>query len=370
MTRLGNAHDTPDRADPPLPRPAPALERVRAYTVPQPDPTLRLKLDMNEGPRPPEALADLVRRIAPAGVNTYPDQAALEAKIAARHGVDAGRVVAGAGLDDILSRLCQAYAAPGRRVIISRPTFAMIPHYLALSGCDVSEIDWWSGPYPLERTLDAITDDTSLVFVVTPNNPTGLTATEAELRALSRRLAEVGGMLAVDLAYTEYADRDLTRTVLGLPNAAPLRTLSKAWGLAGLRVGYGLFPSAVAAELRKLGQPFPVTSASAAIASAWLDEGPDHVRRTADRVRHERDRLAALLRAAGAEPLAGQANFVLARFPAGSHAETFAAALRARGIAIRRYTAPEELSACVRITCPADHDDFEHLAMEIKELSL
>ena len=363
-------HDKPS-PDAPLPPPAPALDRVRAYSIPKPDPTLRMKLDMNEGPRPPEALAELIRQIAPNAVNTYPDQASLETKIAGRFGVEPARVVAGAGLDDILSRLCQAYAAPGRRTIVSRPTFSMIPHYLALSGCETVEIDWWSGPFPLERTLEAIDDTTALVFLVTPNNPTGLAATERDLRALSARLAEVRGMLAVDLAYTEFADRDLTRVALDLPNAAPLRTLSKAWGLAGMRVGYGVFPEQIAAELRKLGQPFPITSPSAAIAAAWLDAGRDHVRRTADRVRHERDRLAELLRGAGAEPIPkGQANFVLARFPAESHAETFAHALRTRGIAIRRYTAPDELVACVRITCPANHDDFEQLALEIKELAL
>jgi len=364
-------NDTQPSTDAPLPEPAPALGRVRAYTIPAPDPALRLKLDMNEGPRPPEALAELVRQIAPAAVNAYPDQSALEAKIAQRHSINPARVVAGAGLDDILSRLCQAYAAPGRRVIVSRPTFSMIPHYLALAGCETVEIDWWSGPFPLRQTLDAINDDTTLAFLVTPNNPTGLAATEHDLRALAARLAETSALLAVDLAYTEFADRDLTPAALELPNAAPLRTFSKAWGLAGMRVGYGVFPEPVAAELRKLGQPFPVTSPSSAIAAAWLDTGRDHVRRTADRVRHERAQLADLLRGAGAEPIrGGQANFVLARFPADSHADSFAAALRTRGIAIRRYTAPEELTACVRITCPADHDGFEQLALEIKELSL
>ncbi|MEM0984406.1 MAG: histidinol-phosphate transaminase [Planctomycetota bacterium] len=360
----------PTNTDVRLPAASSRLDNVALYVPPAPDPSIRLKLDMNEGPEPPAALVELARSIEPTVINQYPYQADLEAKIAQLHGVEASRVVCGAGLDDILCRLAQAYAEPGRRVVISRPTFAMINHYLELSKCDVAEADWWEGGIPIEQTLEAINDETVMVFAVTPNNPTGLVASPEDLRRLSDRLAEVGGLLCVDTAYGEFADRDLTEAVLALPNACLLKTFSKAWGMAGLRVGYGICPDPVAHELRKLGQPFPVTSASAAIALRWLDEGRDHVRRTVDRVRHERSAMAELIKKLGGEPLPGQANFVLSRFESTERAAWFADSLRKRGVATRRYTRPEQLNACVRITCPGSHDAFEQLALELKELAL
>ena len=167
-----------------------------------------------------------------------------------------------------IDRLCRAYLAPGRRIVMPQPTFVMLPYYAALAGAEIDAVPWREGPYPLEAVLDAVTEQTAVIVVVSPNNPNGAVATAADLRALAE--AAPHAVLLVDLAYAEYADEDLTAAALSHPSAVVVRTISKAWGLAGLRVGYAVGSPELIAILRVAGGPFSVSGLSLAVAERAL----------------------------------------------------------------------------------------------------
>jgi histidinol-phosphate aminotransferase len=201
-----------------------------------------------------------------------------------------------------------------------------------------------------------------VIAVVTPNNPTGLVARADDLEVLSR--AAPGALLIVDLAYTEFADRDLTEVALALPNAVVIRTLSKAWGLAGARVGYAAGPKEVIAWMRAAGGPYAVSAVSLEIARRRLTMGDDGVRRFVDRIRFERGQLRKVLLSCGARVLESQANFVLARV---SDAPGVRERLAQRGIAVRAFGARAGLEDALRITCPGNERDFERVCEAVKE---
>ena len=207
-----------------LPPLSPAIVGMVPYSVPRHPAPLDLLLDGIGGLASPP---DLFNRLADADPETlvrgYPDTRALAARLAADLGVAADRVLVTAGGDDALDRACRAFLAPGRSLVLPVPTFEMIPRYARWTGATVREVPWPGGEWPLQAVLDAVDESTSLVAVVSPNNPTGQVIDAAMLRALSAALPNV--LLLVDLAYVEFADEDLTAVVEQLENAVAFHTM-------------------------------------------------------------------------------------------------------------------------------------------------
>lgn len=324
-----------------------------AYLPQRFDHSIDLDLSKNEGrPGSTELLAavedpaELLRR--------YPDTSRLRARLAALHGVSAESVLVTAGGDDALMRCFMARTGRGRRVLTTRPTFEMIPRYAEQSGATMVEIPWRSGPFPTDAVLDAITDPTDVVFVVSPNNPTGAVANESDLRKVASEIA----LVVLDAAYSHFADDDLTDAALEMDNVVVIRTLSKAYGLAGLRVGYLVGPTDLVAELGSYGSPYPVSSLSAASALARLDRPPSDLDRFVGEVKRERTEVTRILRDLGCEPLPSQANFVLAEC---ADAEWLVSGSAALGVGLRRFPERAGLDNAVRITLPGDQRDFERL---------
>ena len=306
-------------------------------------PWVDLRLDGNEGraPAPPFAAFDgeLLRR--------YPDVRALQTLLARRHGVAAERVLVTAGADDALDRICRAVLAPGRTAVLPEPTFVMLRRYIALAGGERVVVPWPGGEFPRAEVAAAIDARTALVFVVSPNNPTGAVASRADLEALSA--AAPDALIVLDAAYGEFATDDLTPLALELPNVVVVRTLSKAYGLAGCRVGYAIAPDATLARcLAAAGSPYPVAAPSLALAAARLLHDPSPF---VAEVRAEVHELTQQLVAFGLDVARSEANFVLARGP---RAPFLHAALRALGIAVRRFDGEPSLGSAVRITCPGE----------------
>ena len=204
--------------------------------------------------------------------------------------------------------------------------------------------------------LNLVNERTALIAVVSPNNPTGAVATANDLDRLSRGAGN--SLPLLDHAYVELADDDLTALALELGNVVVLRTLSKAWGLAGLRVGYAVGPERWIERLAAAGNPYSVSSVSAAIAVARLESGERDVRDYVERVHLERDRLARRLAELGARTQPSQANFVLGRVPDPVRLRD---ALARLGIAVRIFPDRVDLRDAVRITCPGDETAFERL---------
>jgi histidinol-phosphate aminotransferase len=342
--------------------PARGLGAGAAYAVPAPPAPATLVLSNNEGPAPDAVALAGARALDPERLRRYARPTALEAQLARRHGARPEQVLVTAGADDALLRIALTALEPGRDAVVPAPTFEMIARYARLAGGAVRALDWLTGPFPRRDVLARIDARTGLVAVVSPNNPTGAVATGADLAALSA--GAPGALVLLDHAYAEFADEDLTSAALELPNVVVVRTLSKAWGLAGLRVGYALGAPELVAALRRAGNPYPVAAPSLALASAWLERGAEQVAAGVRRVRAERDVLARALARAGAEPLPSQANFVLARF---ADAARVWRALADAGIAVRRFDEPA-LQDFLRITCPCDEAACARLLDALEDL--
>ncbi|MCA8965647.1 MAG: histidinol-phosphate aminotransferase family protein [Planctomycetes bacterium] len=340
------------------PRPRDGLP-TRAYTRPQDDAHIDLWLDSNEGP------AANARRFASApteveALRSYPNDRALRLALAARFGVGEEQVAIGTGADELLDRICRAFLAPGRRLCAPSPCFPMLPRYGQLAGAELAWVPWHDGALPTAALLARTQLDgrPTVLFLTTPNNPTGLVIGAAELVAIAAALPQT--LVVADLAYVEFADDDPTAALLALPNVLVVRTFSKGFGLAGLRVGYAMGAAEVIAALTVCGSPFPVAAPSLALALLALQTGPDGDAIAA--VRRERELLALELRRRGFAVSPPAANFVFARADRREQVEALAATLRQRGIQIRTFAPDDEfLARAVRITCPGDAEAFRRL---------
>lgn len=276
------------------------------------------KLSSNENPYPP--LPSVLATIADAAsdVNRYPDMYAQELTeaLAERFGVRSGQVVVGNGSVGLLGHILDAVVEPGDEVVFPWRSFEAYPIFVAVSGGTPVRVPLLTGPdagrLDLGAMADAITPRTRVLVVCTPNNPTGPAVRADELEELLRRVPP-HVLVVLDEAYVEFV-RD-PRAADGLdvfarhPNVVLLRTFSKAYGLAGLRVGYAIARSRLAASIRAVSTPFGVSHVAQRAAIASLAAERELLARVAEIVA-ERDRLAAGLAAQGWSIPDSQANFV------------------------------------------------------------
>lgn len=308
------------------------------------------RLDGNEGRPPPPAILAAVERAGVECVRSYPNKRPLEAKIAAGQSVAPECVLVTNGADDALDRIARAFVGAGRTLLAPGPTFEMIERYVRIGGGRYVEVPWWEEALPMEDIRATVDDGTSVIAVVTPNNPTGLTASLEEVEELATSYPD--RLVVVDLAYAEFADVDLTVPLLAHANVVMTRTLSKAWSLAGARVGFAMSSNPqLIRYLRDAGGPFPVSGLSLAVAEAWFELGLDHVRDSRAAVIAERDAIFDRLTELGERPFPSQANYVTSRY---RDVQWVADCLASLGIAIRVFTDKPKLADCARITCPQD----------------
>ncbi len=345
--------------------PAPWARNASSYAPPAPIAPVTLKLDANEGAAPPPWLREVLSSLDPETFRRYPKPREFEAFLAGRFGVDPSRVLVTAGGDEAIDRACRATLGPGRELILPVPTFEMFVRYAAVASATVTTVDWPGGPFPTDAVAARLSDRTSMVAVVSPNNPTGAAIDAAGLERISSRALSGGALVLADLAYTEFADEDLTPLALTLPNVVVVRTLSKAWGLAALRIGYALGPPEIIAWLRAAAGPYSVTGPSLAIARACLERGQNAMQASVARSRLEVAELRSLLASLGVTAAPSQGNFVLARFP---DADAVRAALGLRGIAVRGFPRDPLLAGALRITVPCDVPAFSRLAAALREI--
>ena len=333
------------------------------YQVPRHPAQVDLRLDGNEGQVVCRNLLDVLSDQVVDELSHYPSTSNLETTIAKIFNVEREQVLVTAGADDGLLRMCRAYLSPEKELILPVPTFEMIERFANWCFSTVQRVPWTDGVYPVDAVLARLSKRTGLVAVVSPNNPTGGVITGDELVRLSAACPDC--MLMVDGAYTEFADEDLTKTALTLPNAVVFRTVSKALGLAGLRVGYAIGPAEIIERLRAMGMPYPVSALSLRLAQAGL-ERRDQSSRYIETVRKEREALVDLLTELGFQPSRSQGNFVFARTDT---AQWWRDGLAAFGIGVRAWTEKPTLSNALRLTCPGDADDFERLEKSLRTIA-
>lgn len=335
------------------------MSLLTAYSPPELGSGIDLDLSKNECMGPDESL---IRALPDPGtsINRYPDTTAFRQAIADLWDVPADRVLVTAGADDGLLRCFLSRVGPGEAAVATYPSFEMIPRYAAQAGGRLVEVPWWDGAFPVDDVAAAISGGARTAFVVSPNNPTGSVARPGDIEELAARAS----LVVLDAAYAEFADEDLTDAAIRHDNVVVLRTLSKAWGLAGLRVGYALGSAAIVRELAGYGNPYPVSGLSASLALMRLDARAD-VERYVARVQEERERLTRLLTVLGAQVLASQANFVLASVDDSDWVVSAAASL---GIGLRRFPERSGLDRRVRIGLPGDPGSFARLTDALESI--
>lgn len=316
-----------------------------------------LKLSSNENPfGAPDSAKEALARAA-VSMHRYPpsDHASLRAAIASVHGLDADRIICGAGSDEILTFICQVYAGPGTEVIYTEHGFSLYKIVALAAGATPVKVPERDRTVDVDAILAAVTPATRIVFLTNPGNPTGTLLPSAEVERLAEALP--GDILLVlDGAYVEFAEgydggAGLADT---RANVVMTRTFSKLYGLGGLRVGWGYGAREVIDMLNRVRGPFNLgTPQLAAAEAAMLD------RDWAERCRAENARmrrwLAGALADIGVPSDPSHANYVLARFADEAAANACDAVLREDGILVRKV-AGYGLPDCLRITVGTEAD--------------
>lgn len=326
------------------------------------DPTTIIKLASNENPWGPSPKAVAAAKVALEHGELYPDGGcfALRQKLAAVHGLGADQFVIGNGSNEIIELLGHVFLGPDDEVVFGGPAFVVYKLVTMLFGAKVVEVPLKEWRHDLDAMARAITPRTKLVFVASPNNPTGTANGAAELTAWARALPE--HVIAVfDEAYTEYLDpeaaMDLRPLIAAGRKVIGLRTFSKIYGLASLRVGYGYAGKELAGLLNRVRQPFNVNAIAQAAATAALDDR-DFAEKCARENRLGLAQIEAGLGELGLEWVPSVANFMLVKV--GDGTRVFGA-LQARGVIVRPvkvYGLPE----WIRVTVGTPEQNARFLA--------
>ncbi len=330
------------------------LQSIPEYQPPKHLAPVNLRLDANEGRN--LELHNLNDLVSATDFSLYPSKKGLQEAIADYYQINSKQVFISAGGDEAIYRICRAVLSPQKEIIFPVPSFEMISKFAEYTSAKVQEVLWEEENFPLEEVLAKVKSNTAAIAVVSPNNPTGFVITKNQLQELSRRAP--GVLLLVDLAYVEFAEEDLTEFALSLPDTIVFRTFSKAWGLAGLRVGYTLASEEIISWLNKIGGPYSVSSLSLFIAQEYWQNKRKEMQDYVTRVIKEREELEELLKKYDVAVKKSSGNFVFAKF---ENAKWIWEALYSLGIAVRIFDNNPFLENSLRITLPGEEKAFSRL---------
>jgi len=330
---------------------------------PDPGDGLRLHLNENTGGCSPRVL-EAIRRVRPSDVSTYPSYADAVAATARHFGVDPDWVLLTNGLDEGILMAAVGHIARMRRhdaeTIIPLPAFDPYPNSTAAVGATAIRVA--PGPdfaFPTDGVVDAITPRTRMIFLNTPNNPTGQLIPIPDLARISG--AAPDAVVLIDEAYIEFGGESFLPELPRFRNVLVGRTFSKAYGLAGLRVGVVIGHPDVLTPVRTVTLPFNINGVALAALGAALGDG-DFLPRYAAQVRESRERLYAACRRLGLQYWPSAANYVLVRV---GEATPFVDALAARKIHVRDRSKDPVTPGCIRVTTGiVEHTDAAIEALE------
>jgi len=326
-----------------------AVRKLPAYHPPLGGRT-GLRLDFNENAVgcSLRVLARL-REITAEEIARYPERAPAEAAVARHLGIERNELLLTNGVDEAIHLLCETFLEPGDEVLIVVPTFAMYEILAAATGACVITVPASADfRFPISELFSAITSRTRLIAVANPNNPTGAVAQPADLLEIARRAPQAA--ILVDEAYYEFYGQTLLGRWQSAPNLFVARTFSKAYGLAGLRIGVLAGNAQHIPLVNKVSSPYNVNGvALACLPSALGDD--DYIRRYVGQVRQGREELQRELGNWGIRYWPSQGNFVLASF--GTLKAAFIEGMRKRGILVRDRSRDYGCEGCVRITLGA-----------------
>ncbi len=353
-------------------RPGPRLRddlvELTGYHSPQIDVTVRLNTNESPFPPPPEFVTAWHEHLSRVDLNRYPDRAAtdLRAALGAFVGHAGINLFCANGSNEVLQTILLAYGGPGRRAMVFEPSYVLHAHIARITGTGLV-----TGERRADFTLDTeaaaalvAEHEPTVVFLTSPNNPTGLVESEETVTALLEAVTAVGGLLVVDEAYAEFAPWSPIKLVAEDVPVAVVRTYSKVWSLAAARLGFCVGPSWLIGDLDKVVLPYHLsvaTQLAGTVALGWRDE----MRARVEAIVSERQRMAAALADLdGVDAFPSGANFILFRItkPEPSEdrgGEVWEALLRA-GVLVRDFSRWPRLEGCLRVTVgrPDENDAF------------
>lgn len=317
-----------------MPAARPAVQQLIRSSRPKGGRIGLLRLDVNERPVafPEDVTRTMLRALEGDTLTAYPEVMALYERLAAHHQLPIAQLAITAGSEMAIRYLFEAYLSPGDGLVILDPSFAMFDVYARICDARVTAVPFRADcTMAVDDVLRAIDARTRVVAIANPNNPTGTVFTDGEMRAIIEKAASVGALCLSDEAYFYFHNATAMPWLSEYPNLVVTRTFSKAWGLAGIRLGYAAGAPEVIAEIQKL-QPIDHTSSLAVACGLYMLEHEEIVRQYAAEVIESRAAVTAALRAMGCRVKDSAGNFLLV--DAGRAPEPVAAALRARGILV------------------------------------
>jgi histidinol-phosphate aminotransferase len=324
-----------------------------------------LRLDFNENTVGTSArvLARL-RNLNAEDLARYPEREPVEAKVAEFLRIDSSELLLTNGVDEAIHLLCDTYLQTAGEAMIVVPTYSMYRIYMMAAGAEVISVETSDDfGFPTDKVLDAITPRTRLIAIANPNNPTGSLAPAPELLRVARAAPE--SAILIDEAYFEFCGQSLLGQFHEIPNLFVARTFSKAYGMAGLRVGVLAGHSDQMRAVRRVCSPYNVNAvALACLPEALADEC--FIKTYVSEVLDSRTRLQGFLHANGIPYWPSQANFVLVRVGSSRElAASFVEYIRSRGILVRDRSNDPGCEGCVRITVgPREHTDRLLVALQ------
>jgi histidinol-phosphate aminotransferase len=332
------------------------LEDVQPYGAPQIDAPVRLNTNECPYPLPAPFAGALTEEVGRIPLHRYPDReaTALREALARRTGHPVEGVWVANGSNEVLLHLCLAYGGSGRRALVFEPTYALHSLIPRIAGLAVIR-ERLDGRFGLPSDAPDRARSPAVVFVCSPNNPTG---NAQPVDAVASLCEASDGLVVVDEAYGEFGGASAAPLLAEFPNLVVVRTFSKAFALAGARLGYCLAAPEVVGVLRRVRLPYHLSALTQAAGAVALRHAAEALA-VLDRVRAERDRLVEGLEAAhGVEVFPSDANFVL--FRTALHAETLWRALLDRGVLLRDVSSGPGLERCLRVTAgtPEETDAF------------
>lgn len=346
-----------------------AMSPYSLASLEAPSGTRLVSLSQNESLRPPSPLVTEAIQSATAHSQCYPDPdwRDLRGTIAAHHGIDSERILCGNGSLDLIGCLARCYLSPGDAALAPKHAYPFFETATLMTGARFDRAKEVNLCANVETLLSAVRSDTKIVFVANPGNPTGTRLSRSELVRLRDGLPETV-LLVIDEAYGEFSDH-MEKRVFDLverDNTIVLRTFSKAYGLAGMRVGWGYFPSGVAAQIRKVMNPNNVSMPGQLAATAAMSDHA-YMRETVEETASLRDRFITRMRAAGVHVPVSHTNFALVQFASSDVSSRVDQALRKKGVFLRAQRGAG-LPDCLRATVGVAED--MDLAAQLIETAL
>ena len=329
-----------------------------------------LRLDFNENTEgcSPRVLQQL-RKITADDLARYPARGPVEAVVAAHLGLVAEQVLLTNGVDEAIHLLCETYLEPLDEVLVVTPTFGMYEIYAGATGARVVRVQCAADfRFPLAKVLDGIHPATRLIAVASPNNPTGTVADREQLLQIARAAPDAA--LLVDEAYVEFHGETVVCDIDSFDNLFVTRTFSKAYGLAGLRIGILAGPRPQMPRVRRVSSPYSVNAVALAVLPAALADS-DHISCYVAQVKNGRQRVQGALAALGLHSWPSQANFLLVRI--GEKHHEFVSAMRQRAVLVRDRSSDPGCAGCVRITIGSEVQTTQLIAAlgeVVRELEL